>query len=124
MSISYTVDEITDNVAKVRFSNGNFIFIELQSDWTEAEFDEQVHWAAPPDVKGGSGTPSFLSEGQSRTAAEQPEPAAADPTWEESRISAYGTLESQIEYITENGLAAWQTKVAQIKADYPKPSED
>ena len=31
--------------------------------------------------------------------------------------------ESQIEYITENGLDAWQTKVAQIKADNPKPSD-
>ena len=32
----------------------------------------------------------------------------------------YGTLASQIEYITENGLEAWQAKVAQIKADNPK----
>ena len=28
--------------------------------------------------------------------------------------------ESQIEFITENGLEAWQTKVAEIKARYPK----
>jgi hypothetical protein len=123
MSISYTVDNITNNVAKVRFDNGSFIYVELKSDWTEAEFDEQVLWQAPPEVKGGSGTPSFLSEGASRTAAEQPAPAAETPTWLDNRIAAYGTAEEQIEYITENGLSAWQTKVTQIKTDNPKPSE-
>ena len=39
----------------------------------------------------------------------------------ENRIEAYGTVENQLEYITENGLAAWQTKVAEIKTTYPKP---
>ena len=37
-----------------------------------------------------------------------------------ARKAAYGSLEQQIEYITENGIDAWQTKVAQIKADNPK----
>jgi len=36
------------------------------------------------------------------------------------RREAYGTIESQIEFITENGLDAWTAKVAQIKADNPK----
>ena len=36
------------------------------------------------------------------------------------RKQAYGTIESQIEFITENGLDAWAAKVAQIKADNPK----
>ena len=36
------------------------------------------------------------------------------------RKQAYGTIESQIEFITENGLDAWTAKVAQIKADNPK----
>jgi len=38
----------------------------------------------------------------------------------QNRKAAYGSLEQQIEYITENGVEAWQTKVAQIKADNPK----
>ena len=42
-------------------------------------------------------------------------------TWLDSRIAAYGTVGAQIEFITENGLEAWQTKVAEIKAKYPKP---
>ena len=37
-----------------------------------------------------------------------------------TRLSLYGSIGEQIEYITENGLDAWQTKVAQIKADNPK----
>jgi hypothetical protein len=36
------------------------------------------------------------------------------------RKEAYGSLESQIEFISENGLDAWQSKVAQIKAANPK----
>ena len=36
------------------------------------------------------------------------------------RRQAYGSIESQIEFITENGLDAWTTKVAQIKSDNPK----
>ena len=28
--------------------------------------------------------------------------------------------QTQIEYIVENGLEAWQTKVAEIKAAHPK----
>ena len=37
-----------------------------------------------------------------------------------NRVSEYGTSENQLEFITENGLEAWQTKVAEIKAKYPK----
>jgi len=37
-----------------------------------------------------------------------------------ARQAAYGSVVEQIEYITENGLDAWQTKVAQIKSDNPK----
>jgi hypothetical protein len=38
----------------------------------------------------------------------------------QNRIKEYGTIAEQIEYITENGLEAWQTKVNNIKAKYPK----
>jgi len=37
-----------------------------------------------------------------------------------NRIKEYGSIAEQIEYITENGLDAWQTKVNSIKAKYPK----
>jgi len=32
----------------------------------------------------------------------------------------YGSIAEQIEFITENGLDAWQNKVQQIKTKYPK----
>ena len=40
-----------------------------------------------------------------------------------NRIQEYGTPEKMIEYITENGLEAWQSKVQEIKTKYPKESE-
>jgi len=41
-------------------------------------------------------------------------------TWLQNRVIAYGSIEEQIEFITENGLDAWQSKVADIKSRYPK----
>ena len=40
-----------------------------------------------------------------------------------NRQKEYGTPEKMIEYITENGLEAWQSKVQEIKTKYPKESE-
>ncbi len=37
-----------------------------------------------------------------------------------NRQTEYGSIIEQIEYITENGLDAWQTKVQEIKTKYPK----
>ena len=37
-----------------------------------------------------------------------------------ARRAEYGSTEEQIEFITENGLTPWQTKVAEIKARHPK----
>lgn len=41
--------------------------------------------------------------------------------YDEKRMLAYGLPETQLEFITENGIEAWQTKVAEIKSKYPKP---
>ena len=40
-----------------------------------------------------------------------------------NRQKEYGSIAKQLEYITENGLDAWQTKVQEIKTKYPKESE-
>ena len=119
--MQYTIPEISNGVAKVQFSDGSWIYIELTSDMTEADLDDAVHRAVPPNLKTGS-TPSFLSEGASRTAAEKPAETGTDvrPQWQQDRQAAYGPPEIQLEYITENGLEAWQTKVAEIKAANPK----
>ena len=40
-----------------------------------------------------------------------------------NRQAEYGSTAEQIEYITENGLEAWQSKVQEIKTKYPKENE-
>ena len=119
--MQYTIPEINNGVAKVQYSDGTWTFVELTSDMTEADLDDLVHRIMPPHLKTGT-TPSFLSAGASRTAAKKPEETYVDsrPQWLQNRQIAYGSLESQIEFITENGLDAWVAKVAQIKADNPK----
>jgi len=41
-------------------------------------------------------------------------------TYADKRVKEYGSAIDQGEFITENGLDAWQNKVAEIKAKYPK----
>jgi len=57
--------------------------------------------------------------------ADEPEPepeSAPEPeTYADQRIEEYGDSHYQLEFITENGLEAWQAKVAEIKEKYPKP---
>ena len=120
--MQYTIPEITNGIAKVVFSDGSYTFLKLRDDMTEAEVDDFVYRSAPDNLKPNGSTPSFLSAGASRTAAEMDPEEYVDTRaeWERAREAAYGTVERQIEYITENGLEAWQTKVAQIKADNPK----
>ena len=48
----------------------------------------------------------------------EPEPEPYVETYGDKRMAEYGSLHEQIEFITENGLDAWQTKVASIKAKY------
>ena len=40
-----------------------------------------------------------------------------------NRQKEYGSIASQIEFITEKGLKAWKTNVQSIKTKYPKESE-
>ena len=49
-----------------------------------------------------------------------PAPEPYVETYADKREQEYGAVTEQIEFITENGLEAWQTKVAEIKAKHPK----
>ena len=40
-----------------------------------------------------------------------------------NRQKEYGSVSSQIEFITEKGLEAWKTNVQSIKTKYPKENE-
>ena len=70
--MQYKVEEINNNIAKIQYSDGTWSFIELNADMTEVDLDDLVFNIAPPHLKTGSGTPSFLSAGQTRTAAAKP----------------------------------------------------
>ena len=110
--MQYSIPEINNGVAKVQWSDGSWTFVELTSDMTEDDLDDQVHRLIPPHLKTGA----------SRTASEKTiaNPVDDRPSWLVARVEAYGSVSSQLEYITENGLDAWQAKVTKIKTDNPK----
>lgn len=119
---NYTVETIHDNGnVDVRFPDGSWARIKATSTMTREDFDAEVWKYKPQPV---TTAPSFLSEGQTGTASPAPEaiPTEPDPmpSWYLNRVEAYGSLDAQIEYITENGLEAWQAHVAAIKAQFPK----
>lgn len=117
--MQYTIESIDNGKATVRYPDGSWAEFLLEDSMTESEIDDLAYQFRP---KTGS-APSFISEGQSRTAAELDRTSLVQddrPEWLVNRVDAYGTIESQIEYIVENGLEAWQAEVAAIKAQYPK----
>ena len=93
---------------------------------SKPDFNEEVKLVDNSDGKG-----AFISE-WNITAKPKPTDAELDALEDEAqdmsdnaiaisnRMKEYGSVESQIEFITENGLDAWKTKVDEIKAKYPK----
>jgi len=122
MVMQYTVDKIDNGIATVTFADGSWAEVVLTADMTEQDFDDLVFQFAP---KTGV-APAFIQVGQSRTAqvkvdeVTQEEEVVVEPQWLQDRREAYGSSATQLEYITENGLEAWQTHVAEIKAMIPK----
>lgn len=117
---SFTVEKFENGVATVRYADNSWAELVVTEGMTQEDFDDLAYQFRPKT--GVSTTPDFITVGGSRTAAEktveEPEP---NPEWLDNRLAAYGSAESQIEFIVENGLAAWQSEVASIKALYPKP---
>lgn len=77
----------------------------------------------PPEFNAENQTCSF--DGEKWVVTEIPSPPEPEPiveTYLSKRKKEYGNIEEQIEYITENGLDAWQTRVQSIKTKYPKPT--
>lgn len=123
--MNYTIEsfDAEDNGMIVRFEDGSWAKVMLRDDMTEANVDELVMQFAP---KPAATLPSFISIGQQRTAIEKADPVNPednDPQWLQDRKNAYGTAQFQLEYITENGLEAWQAEVASIKTQFPKVDE-
>ena len=117
----YNIEKIEGGIATVRYADNSWANLVLSADMTQEDLDDLALQFAP---KTGV-APSFATVGFTSTASAKPEPVVepiADdrPDWQVAREEAYGTVASQLEYITENGLEAWQTKVAGIKATNPK----
>ena len=84
----------------------------------ERPVDTESTWyqAGPPVWSGSQWNQSWISNNY--TAEEITQNHLANVR--QLRRNEYDSPEDQIEYITENGLEAWQAKVAEIKAKYPK----
>jgi len=67
-----------------------------------------------PDHTAESGPPELVGDEWVQTWVQH------EDDWYMKRLKAYGSINHQLEFITENGLDAWATKVAEIKAKYPK----
>lgn len=119
---NYNIEKVEDGIATLRYADNSWAELVLASDMTQEDLDDLALQFAP---KSGV-APSFATVGFTSTASAKPEPVEPEvvddrPAWLIARQAAYGSLGSQLEYITENGLEAWQAKVAQIKTDNPKP---
>ena len=117
---NYTIEKVENGIATVRYPDQSWAEIVLTADMTEADLDAKAYEFRP---KTGV-APAFVTSGQTRTASpssvDAVVPEVVNPDWLQNRLDAYGSTASQLEYITENGLEAWQTHVAEIKAMYPK----
>jgi len=121
---NYTVETIHDDGnVDVRFSDGSWVRIKTHESMNQEDFDAMV-WSYKPQIS--TTAPSFLSVGKIGTASPLPTDIGTEfeeivnPEWLSNRLDAYGLVNAQLEYITENGLEAWQAHVAEIKAMYPK----
>ena len=123
--MDYTITELTDGNAVVTFSDGAWANVPVLTDDTKEIFEERVQGFT---TKLSQSNPDWIAASQTGSVTQvafadiAPEEAPDDnPAWLKSRVAAYGDSVSQIEFITENGLAAWQTEVARIKALHPQP---
>ena len=128
--MDYTITELTDGNAVVTFADGSWANIAVLATDTKAGFEKRVKTFAP---KTGVSNPAWIAADQTGSVVQEdyvtpPEVDLSDhenaerdalPAWMQARIDAYGDPTSQLEYITENGLAAWQEEVAAIKLANP-----
>jgi len=120
----YNIEKIENGIATLRYADNSWANLVLSADMTQEDLDDLALQFAP---KVGV-APSFATVGFTSTASAKPELIQPEleeyvddrPAWLIARQDAYGSLASQVEYITENGLEAWQAHVAEIKAANPK----
>ena len=128
--MDYTITELTGGNAVVTFADDSWANVPVLGTDTKEVFEKRLRVFAP---KTGVSNPAWIAANQTGSVVQQnyvtpPEVDLSDhenavrddlPAWMQSRIDEYGDPTSQLEYITENGLEAWQAEVAKIKAKHP-----
>jgi len=115
--MDYEIKELEAGSARVEFADGAWADVPIIGDDSVEMFESRVATYA---TKNSGNPPSWASIGKTGSVTPPSMESTVDPAWLVNRKSEYGALASQIEYITENGLEAWQTEVARIKAKYPQ----
>tara|TARA_R110000796_G_scaffold2895_1_gene11198 strand:- start:788 stop:1183 length:396 start_codon:yes stop_codon:yes gene_type:complete len=130
--MKYTIRKIENGVATVDFEGGSWAMVNMDATDTEVDFALKVSAYAPkvsstPDWAIPESTEDGVSKAREVLTTDVTGSPITDtiedfdvPEWLDDRMAAYGTTSSQIEFITENGLAAWQEEVAAIKKTNPK----
>tara|TARA_R110000823_G_scaffold302014_1_gene423137 strand:- start:28 stop:456 length:429 start_codon:yes stop_codon:yes gene_type:complete len=140
--MKFTIREIKAGVATVDFEDGAWAEVPMEATETEEEFINKAsgyatktfvapEWSnAEASIDGATiertipepvesteidGVP-LLERGKDSLGSET---TVSTPPWLLARLEAYGTPRSQLEFITENGLEAWQEEVAAIKKANP-----
>jgi hypothetical protein len=124
--MDYTITELSEGKAVVTFADGAWAEIPVLTADTKEVFDERVQGYA---TKLPQSNPAWIAVSQTGSVTQEiyavlPSSALVPdelPAWLVARKAAYGAPSSQIEFIAENGLAAWQTEVARIKTLHPQP---
>lgn len=130
--MKFTIREIIGGVATVDFEDGAWAEVPMLSITTEEDFKRTVagyvtksfttpDWAKSEASKDGATVERETPTLEFDPSAPMTEDEQKIAHWYELRVQAYGTAASQIEFITENGLEAWQAEVAKIKQNFPIP---
>jgi|TARA_R110000803_G_scaffold145862_1_gene211630 hypothetical protein len=119
--MDYTITELTDGNAVVTFADDSWANVPVLGTDTKEVFEKRLRVFAP---KTGVSNPAWIAANQTGSVVQEDYGdswafAEVNPAWLDARIAAYGSAISQLEYITENGLAAWQEEVAAIKLANP-----
>lgn len=119
--MDYKITARDGSKATIEYPDGSWAELDINSTTTKSHFEQMVKDFAPKSDADVS--VDWLTVGDKTIVeAEDTSEESVVADWLMKRLTAYGTHSAQLEYITENGLDAWQTKVAQIKSDNPKPS--
>jgi len=124
----YTMNDLKKAFPNVGFPTNSFANESFRSEYGITEVSASalpptnVVPTDPNPVPAGheaiSGEPEFV-DGEWRETWDY-----IEKNYKEKRLEEYGAPQDQLEYITENGLEAWQTKVAEIKTRIPKVLTD